>query len=111
PCPWTRSFPEDPALAYLQVVDEVIAWRDQQAKGKEVWITEFGYDACTPEAMPRRKDWALKLNWQGTTDLQQAEYLVRSFLVFAERDVDRAYLYFYDDNDEPGVHACAGLTR
>lgn len=111
PCPWTRSYPEDPAIDYLQVVDEVIAWRNQQAKGKEVWITEFGYDACTPAAMAKRKEWFLKLDWQGTTDLQQAQYLVRSFLVFAERDVDRAYLYFYDDKDEPSTHASAGLTR
>jgi len=109
--PWTRSYPEDPDLDYLRVVDEVIMWRDATAKGKEVWITEFGYDACTPAAMARRVDWFLKLDWQGVSDLQQAEYLVRSFLLFAERDVDRAYLYFYDDMDSPSVHGCAGLTR
>jgi len=109
--PWNRSFPEDPAIAYLQMVDEAIAWRDANAPGKEVWITEFGYDACTPEAMKRRRDWFLKLDWQGNTELQQAQYLVRSFLAFAERDVRRAYIYFYDDNDSPSVHGCAGLTR
>lgn len=109
--PWTRSYPEDPAIDYLREVDEVIAWRNTVAKGKEVWITEFGYDACTPEAMARRADWFRKLDWQGVTDRQQAEYLVRSFLVFAERDVARAYLYFYDDKDSPSVHGSAGLTR
>ena len=81
------------------------------APGKEIWITEFGYDACTPEAMKRRRDWFLKLDWQGVTDLQQAQYLVRSFFAFAERDVQRAYIYYYDDNDSPSVHGCAGLTR
>ena len=25
--------------------------RDGNAAGKEIWVTEFGYDACTPEAM------------------------------------------------------------
>jgi hypothetical protein len=109
--PWNRSYPEDPSIAYLKLVDEAIAWRDTTAPGKEVWITEFGYDACTPEAMKRRRDWFLKLDWQGATDLQQAQYLVRSFFVFAERDVQRAYIYFYDDNDSPSVHGCAGLTR
>jgi hypothetical protein len=109
--PWNRSYPEDPAIAYLQVVDEAIAWRNAHAPGKEVWITEFGYDACTPEAMSRRRDWFLKLDWQGHTDLQQAQYLVRSCFVFAERDVQRAYIYYYDDNDSPSVHGCAGLTR
>lgn len=109
--PWTRSFPEDPRATYLDVVDEMIAWRNAHAEGKEIWITEFGYDACTPEAMEQRTDWALKLNWQGVTDLQQAQYLVRSFFAFAQRDVDRAYIYFFNDDDKPGVHASAGLTR
>ena len=93
------------------MVDEAIAWRDANAPGKQMWITEFGYDACTPEAMRRRRDWFLKLDWQGVTDLQQAQYLVRSFFAFAERDVQRAYIYFYDDDNSPSVHGCAGLTR
>ncbi len=109
--PWDRSYPEDSAIAYLQVVDEAIAWRNEQAHNKEIWITEFGYDACTPEAMKRRQDWFLKLDWQGNTDLQQAQYLVRSCFAFAGRDVQRAYIYYYDDNDSPSVHGCAGLTR
>lgn len=109
--PWNRSFPEDPAIAYLKVVDEAITWRDAHAPGKELWVTEFGYDACTPEAMKRRGGWFLNLDWQGVTDLQQAQYLVRSLLAFAERDVQRAYIYYYDDDDSPSVHGCAGLTR
>jgi len=109
---WNRSYPEDPSLtSYLEAVDEAIAWRDQFARDKKVWITEFGYDACTPGAMERRKDWMLKLNWQGCTDLQQAQYLVRSFLVFSTRNVDRAYLYYYNDDDEPAFHGASGLTR
>ncbi|MGO4290279.1 hypothetical protein [Chitinophaga sp. RAB17] len=108
---WNRSFPEDNSLQYLKVIDDAIAWRNEHAPGKEVWVTEFGYDACTPAAMKQRKDWALKLNWQGASDLQQAQYLVRSFLVFAARDVQRAYLYYYNDEDEASFHAASGLTR
>lgn len=109
--PWDRSYPEDPALDYLKIVDSTIAFRDQQAPGKEVWITEFGYDACTAEAMTKRTGWAEKLNWTGVTDTQQAQYLVRSFLCFAERDIKRAYLYFFNDDDGASVHASSGLTR
>ena len=108
---WNRSYPEDKSLQYLKVVDEAIAWRNSHAKDKQLWITEFGYDAATPEAMAQRKGWALKLNWQGATDLQQAQYLVRSFLAFAVRDVQRAYIYYYNDEDEASVHAASGLTR
>ena len=109
--PWDRSCPEDPNIEYLKVIDDAIAFRDEKAPGKEVWVTEFGYDACTPEAMSRREGWAEKLNWQGVRDTQQAQYLVRSFLCFAERDVSRAYIYFFDDNDKASVHAASGLTR
>lgn len=108
---WNRSYPEDRSLYYLEMVNSTIAWRNAQAKDKEIWITEFGYDACTDTAMTKRKDWALKLNWQGTTDLQQAQYLVRSFLLFSAMDVQRAYLYYYDDDDEASVHAASGITR
>lgn len=109
--PWARSYPEDPGIEYLKVLDRTIEWRDRHAPGKEVWVTEFGWDACTPAAMARRQGWAQKLDWQGQTELQQAQYLVRSLMLFATRDVRRAYLYFYDDKDEPSVHASSGLTR
>lgn len=108
---WNRSYPEDTSLAYFKVVDESIAWRNQHAAGKKIWVTEFGYDACTPDMMAHRKDWALKLNWQGNTDLQQAQYIVRSFLAFAIRDVERAYLFYFNDDNEASFHAASGLTR
>ena len=36
---------------------------------------------------------------------------MRSFLVFSTLDVDRAYIYYYDDEDAPTLHASSGLTR
>ena len=55
--------------------------------------------------------WFKKLNWVDVTDLQQAQYLVRAFILFSEKDVQRAYMYYYDDNNGPSVHASSGLTR
>ncbi len=109
--PWNRSYPEDDSLVYMKVVDDTIDWRNKHAKGKEIWVTEFGYDSVTPDAMNKRTGWFKKLDWQGVSDLMQAQYIVRSIFLFAERDVDRAYIYFYDDKNAPGVHAGAGLTR
>lgn len=109
--PWNRSYPEDSRIKYLQVIDEVIAWRDRHAPDKEIWVTEFGYDSVTPDAMDKRTGWAKKLDWQGVSDLMQAQYLLRSLLCFTERDVERAYIYFFNDKNEPSVHAAAGLTR
>lgn len=111
PNSWNRTYPEDTGAAYLKVVDEMITWRNATAPGKEIWVTEFGYDSPTPEAMKHRKDWWLKLDWQAHTDLQQAQYLVRSFLALAGMDVNRAYLYYYNDDDEASFHAASGLTR
>jgi hypothetical protein len=45
------------------------------------------------------------------TDEQQAQWLVRSLLVFSAMPVERAYVYFFNDDDQPSLHASAGITR
>jgi len=109
--PWDRTFPEDPRSPFLRSVDEIIAWRDLHAPEKEVWVTEFGWDACTEDVMSKRTGWFEKLNWQGVTDLEQAQYLVRALLLLSSRAVERAYIFFYNDENKPSVHAASGLTR
>lgn len=105
---WRRSFPEDPKLPhYLQDVEALCRWRDAHAPGKPVWITEFGYDSSTKTA---EKSGAFA-KWQGVTDEQQAQWLVRSLLVFSAMPVERAYIYFFNDADQPSLHASAGITR
>jgi hypothetical protein len=105
---WRRSFPEDPRLQhYLQDVSDLCAWRDAHAPGKPVWVTEFGYDSSTKPA-PATGDFS---KWIGVTDAQQAQWLVRSLLVFSSMPVERAYIYFFNDEDEPGLHASSGITR
>lgn len=105
---WRRSFPEDPKLKdYLRDPQLLCEWRDRHAPDKPVWITEFGYDSSTQ--IPSEKGPMAK--WVGVTDQQQAQWLVRSFLCFSAMPVERAYIYFFNDQDEPGLHASAGLTR
>jgi hypothetical protein len=105
---WRRSFPEDPAIEFLKSIESLIAWRNENAKGKEVWITEFGWDASTKPNKPTG-DFA---KWKGNvSDARQAQYLVRAFLVLSAMDVNRAYMYFFNDEDEPSFHAASGLTR
>jgi hypothetical protein len=104
---WRRSYPEDPVIPYLREVRDMLAWRDVHAAGKPVWVTEFGWDASTKKPPPGNDD----SKWVGVTDLQQAQYLVRSFLVFARLGVGKAFIYFFNDEDHPGLHAAAGLTR
>jgi hypothetical protein len=104
---WRRSYPEDPAIGYIKEIDSVINWRDEHAKGKEVWLTEFGWDSSTKKPDPKGQ-WK---DWVGVTDEQQAQYTVRSFLIFSAMDLERAYLYFFNDKDEASLHAASGITR
>jgi hypothetical protein len=85
----------------------VLKWRDEHAPSKEFWVTEFGYDAGT-KPPPATGDFA---KWQGGTEEQQAMWSVRSFLLLARLGVDRAFLYFFNDSDEPRVHGSSGITR
>ena len=105
---WRRSFPEDPRLPkYLKDIEGLIRWRDTHAVGKPIWLTEFGYDSSTKKA-EGKGDFA---KWVGVTDEQQAQWLVRSLLVFSAMPIDRAYIYFFDDKDKPSFHASSGITR
>lgn len=105
---WQRSYPEDRRLKnYLPDVIGLCEWRDHHAAGKEVWITEFGYDASTRSPDPKTEF----KQWKGVSDIQQAQWIVRSWLVFAALPVQRAYLYFFNDEDTPQVHGASGLTR
>jgi hypothetical protein len=105
---WRRSYPEDAKTEFLKSVAALVAWRDVHAKGKVVWVTEFGWDASTKP----RYTTGDNAKWEGNvSDEKQAQYLVRAFLLFAAMDVERAYLYFFNDSNEPSFHAASGITR
>lgn len=104
---WRRSYPEDPAIDFLKELQALIDWRDANAPGKPIWVNEFGWDASTQTPA---KEGAFK-DWVDVTDDEQAAYLVRATLVFMRMGVDRAYVYFFDDEDKPSVHASSGIMR
>lgn len=105
---WHRTFPEDPATPYLRDVRAVVAWRDAHAKGKPVWVTEFGWDAAT-SLQGRKGDF---VKWEGNvSDATQAAYLLRSIPLFLAEGVERAHIYFFDDQDEPQMHGASGIFR
>lgn len=105
---WKRSFPEDPALKHhVSDIASLCAWRDQRAPGKGIWLTEFGYDSTTKKPDPKTEF----KGWAGISDEQQAQWLVRSWLLFATLPIERAYVYFFNDSDQPQVHGSSGLTR
>ena len=108
--PWPtfrRSYPEDPAIDFLTNARHVLTWRAQNVPEKEVWVTEFGWDASTKPA-PATGTFA---KWIGNSETQQAQWIVRAYLLFAALGVDRAYLYWFNDEDTPQIHGSSGLTR
>ncbi|MBW3625803.1 MAG: hypothetical protein KY468_20615 [Armatimonadetes bacterium] len=104
---WRRSHPEDPDINFLKRIKDTLAWRDRNAPGKKIWVTEFGWDATTK---PQAKEGIFK-QWVGSTETEQARYIVRAYLVFSAMDVDRAYLFWFNDQDSASVHGSSGLTR
>ncbi|HET6410283.1 MAG TPA: hypothetical protein VFG14_20500 [Chthoniobacteraceae bacterium] len=104
---WRRSYPEDSAIKFREHLRSVLSWRNEHAPRKELWLTEFGWDASTKPA-PTKGTFA---KWEGSSETQQAQWIVRAWLMFAREGVDRAYLYFFNDDDEPQVHGSSGLTR
>jgi hypothetical protein len=104
---WRRVYPEHPGIPYLNLIDDLVKWRDANAPGKELWLTEFGYDASSQKP-PAEGDMA---RWVSSTEVEQAQWIVRSFLIFAALDLDRAYVYYYNDDDKPSFHASSGITR
>lgn len=106
---WRRTFPEDTAFngSYLGRIQDVIDWRDANDPTAEVWITEFGYDAYDGTGTPPSPF----EQWEDVTMLQQAQWLTRSWLVFSGMDIEKAYMYFFEDGSNPGLHSSSGLRR
>ena len=104
---WQRSYPEDPDIEYLTSIEQIIDWRDEHAGDSEVWVTEFGYDSSTQEPDPDTEF----AQWIGVSDTEQARYLIRSFLVFSEMEMERAYMFWFNDSDSASVHGSSGLMR
>lgn len=108
--PWPtfkRSYPEDPKAVFLQPVKDLMAWRDRHLPGKPIWVTEFGWDASTKSPDPK-SEWA---KWVGNTDKQQADWLARAALEIWRLGVERAYQFWFNDEDQPSMHGSSGLTR
>lgn len=104
---WRRSYPEDPKINFLKQIQNVVAWRNKNISWKPIWLTEFGWDSSTQKPPPTGDG----SKWVGNTDVEQARYIVRAFLVLAAMDIERAYLYWFNDDDQPSLHASSGLTR
>lgn len=104
---WQRSYPEDSSVPYLSKIQDMIDWRNANAPGREMWVSEFGWDCSTQKPDPKG-DMAKFIT---CTDEEQAMWLVRSYFLFAQMGIDKAFIFFFNDDDKPAFHACSGITR
>lgn len=96
------TFPENP-LNELHASRNLIRFRDANAKGKAVYVTEFGYDSqgggenCThPECV---------------SEAQQAAWGIRAAILLLRNGIERAYWYFFaNEFTDSFLHSRSGLT-
>jgi hypothetical protein len=100
----TQSFsPEEDKLK--EKVKKIVDYRNKEMAGKEIWITEFGYDTHpgSPQGVPMIKGFS--------AEEVQAQWLIRSFLILSSTGIDKAALYMLRDvNDSPSKYTTSGIT-
>lgn len=98
--------PEDPSCRLKESARQAVDYRDMYLPGKEVWVSEFGYDVNqgSPQRAPIIGD--------TSAEEVQAQWLVRSYLALAAAGVDKAHMYFLRDAESgnPGKYSTAGLV-
>jgi hypothetical protein len=90
-----RQGNEQSSVTYPENLRELIAWRDQCAPGKPIWLTETGYDSSGSHGIDERL---------------QAARLPRVTLLALAAGVDKVFIY-RETGSTPSQHAAAGLLR
>jgi hypothetical protein len=81
---------------------KVATYRDTQLPGKEVWLTEFGYDT-DPQSRLR----APAIGASSAT-VVQGQWLVRSYLALMASGIDRAFVFVSREDCTGDATACPG---
>jgi len=74
-------------------LEEFVTYRNRYLPGKEVWISEFGYDTH-----PTSKQRAPVIAGYSQEEVQ-AQWIIRSFLAVAAAGIDKAHMYMLRDVD------------
>ena len=73
-------------------LQQIVHYRNQYLPGKELWLSEFGYDTnpSSPQHAPNIGPFS--------AELVQGQWIVRSFLIIAAAGFDKAQLFTLTDN-------------
>lgn len=96
--------PEDDNLK--NKVASVVAFRNRNLPGKEVWLSEFGYDS-NPSSVQSAPPIGIQSPWE-----TQARWLIRAYLAIVAGGADRAHMFMLRDVDgsQSGIFSSCGLT-
>ena len=90
----------------LTKLETLVRYRDQYLPGRELWLTEFGYDTNpdSPQGAPAIGDF--------TPEEVQGMWLVRSLLATAAAGIDRTAIYMLRDviDGDPSLYNTSGIT-
>ncbi len=78
---------------------EIVSWRNTEAPGRPVWLTEIGWD--TKDYQPEQ-----------VTEQEAADYLIRSYLLALGVGVEKVFWFIlkdFDDFDHPTTFSSSGL--
>jgi hypothetical protein len=109
PWPWTGAAGVCPENGLFERgnndIAEIKAWRDSYAPGMEIWLTEFGWDTYTAGGDNH--------SYQFAPELQQANYILRSFALLKYLGLGKAFVYFdQDPNSASAVqYSSCGLVK
>ncbi|MBN2712632.1 MAG: hypothetical protein JXR97_09425 [Planctomycetes bacterium] len=87
---------------------QIIRWRDEFAKDKEIWVTKFGWH--TERKKDIKADKGKDDGIPRVSQEQQAQFLVRTLLVFSSLGIDRAYIHHNDDSTVINKWDTCGIT-
>ncbi|MFT6706851.1 MAG: cephalosporin-C deacetylase-like acetyl esterase [Flavobacteriales bacterium] len=91
-------------------LETLVDYRDQNFPGKEVWLSEFGYDT---DMISNRR---IPENGFGDYDQRevQGQWIIRSFLEISAAGIDRAHLFEFRDactGDECSTYQSSGIVE
>lgn len=84
-----------------EIYTAIVNWRNEKARDKEVWVTEFGWDSTESSKIGVESN-----------EIQR-DWLIRSYLIGFACGIDRQAMYMSRDASyvgDPGTYATSGLT-
>ncbi len=94
---------------FKERMQKLVEWRDENLPGKEVWISEFGWDTDENSFISATGH----KNYPGKISLDELQgiWLIRGYLAGSAAGVDRMMMFLANDLKSKGTFSNSGFTR